>query len=208
MTSDAALVRGPYRKGIERRAQIVQSASEVFAALGYTGGSLRAIADRVGSSSATLIQLFGSKEGLLNAVLEDWTRQTYMATLADADGLDFFRAMRGLMPFHVEHRGLLELFITLAAESSNPDHPAHPFIRQRYGAVYGEWSGHLRTARECGDVGPMTDEEIAREVHWLLAMADGLEIQWLINPDLDLVARFNSYLDDAIRRWQQTSSTT
>ena len=65
--------RGQYRKGIKRRQDIVKAASEVFAEFGYSGGSIRTIADRVGASPATLMQHFGSKEGLLAAVLEDWT---------------------------------------------------------------------------------------------------------------------------------------
>lgn len=203
MALGTAQVRGPYRKGIERRAQIVRSASEVFAVLGYSGGSLRAIADRVGTSSATLIQLFGSKEGLLMAVLDDWTEQSAEIVQPEQEGLAFFQAMRGLMDFHLEHRGLLELFMTLAAEASNPDHPAREFIQQRYRDTIAEWSGHLRLARDRGEVGGMTDEQIDGEIQSLLAMADGLELQWLLNLQIDLPGRFNAYLDQAIHRWQK-----
>jgi AcrR family transcriptional regulator len=203
MTPGTAQVRGPYRKGIERRAQIVRSASEVFAVLGYSGGSLRAIADRVGTSSATLIQLFGSKEGLLLAVLADWTEQSAEIVQPEQEGLAFFQAMRGLMDFHLEHRGLLELFITLAAEASNPDHPAREFIQQRYRDTIAEWSAHLRLARDRGEVAGMTDMQIGGEIHSLLAMADGLELQWLLNLQIDLPGRFNAYLDQAIHRWQE-----
>jgi AcrR family transcriptional regulator len=203
MTLGTAQVRGPYRKGIERRAQIVRSASEVFAVLGYSGGSLRAIADRVGTSSATLIQLFGSKEGLLMAVLDDWTEQSAEIVQPGQEGLAFFQAIRGLMDFHLEHRGLLELFITLAAEASNPDHPAREFIQQRYQDTIAEWSAHLRLARDRGEVAGMTDEQIDGEIQSLLAIADGLELQWLLNPQIELPGRFNAYLDQAIHRWQE-----
>lgn len=203
MTPGTAQVRGPYRKGIERRAQIVRGASEVFAVLGYSGGSLRAIADRVGTSSATLIQLFGSKEGLLMAVLDDWTEQSAEIVQPGQEGLAFFQAMRGLMDFHLDHRGLLELFITLAAEASNPDHPAREFIQQRYRDTITEWSGHLRLARDRGEVAGMTDMQIDGEIHSLLAMADGLELQWLLDLQIDLPGRFNAYLDQAIHRWQE-----
>jgi AcrR family transcriptional regulator len=201
-SAGTAQVRGPYRKGVERRAQIVRSASEVFGALGYRGGSLRTIADRVGTSSATLIQLFGSKEGLLMAVLEDWTRQSGQMVQPDQEGLAFFQAMRGLMTFHVEHRGLLELFITMTAEASNPDHPAHDFIQQRYRDTIAEWSGHLRLARDRREVGSLSDSQIESEIQCLMAIADGLEIQWLLDPRLDLPGRFDTYLDQAIDRWQ------
>src|SRR6478609_7300154 len=74
-TDPAPNQRGPYRTGIRRREQIVEAATEVFAESGYAGGSIRAIAVRAGITNATLLQHFGSKEGLLQAVLEDWDRR-------------------------------------------------------------------------------------------------------------------------------------
>jgi hypothetical protein len=136
------------------------------------------------------------------AVLEDWTRQTGQMVQPDQEGLAFFEAMRGLMPFHVEHRGLLELFITMTAEASDPDHPAHDFIQQRYQGTIAEWSGHLRLARDRREVGGLSDSQIESEIQSLMAMADGLEIQWLLDPRLDLPGRFNTYLDQAIHRWK------
>ena len=68
--------RGPYRTGVRRREQLVAVAIDVFGEHGFAGGSIRAIADRAGVSHATLIQRFGSKEGLLTAVLQEWDRRT------------------------------------------------------------------------------------------------------------------------------------
>ena len=62
--------RGPYRTGIRRREQIIATAITVFGEYGYAGGSIRTIADRVGVSHVTLLQHFGTKEGLLTAVLQ------------------------------------------------------------------------------------------------------------------------------------------
>jgi AcrR family transcriptional regulator len=64
--------RGPYRNGVVRRRQIVMAAAVAFGQYGYHGASLRQIADQVGATNATLIAYFGSKEGLLVAVLEHW----------------------------------------------------------------------------------------------------------------------------------------
>lgn len=194
--------RGPYRKGIRRREEIVRSATEVFAELGYAGGSLRAIAERVGTTSATLIQHFGSKDGLLAAVLENWSEQTYEALESDLDGLAYFIGLPGLMDFHLEHRGLLELFITMAAEASSPNHPAAGFIRQRYRQTMLDWGGYLRCAVAKGEVAPMTEQQISDEITALAAMADGLELRWLVDPEIDLPGLFNAYLGQAMARWK------
>jgi AcrR family transcriptional regulator len=198
-----AQIRGPYRKGVERREQIIRSASDVFGELGYIGGSLRTIGDRVGASPATLIQYFGSKEGLLAAVLEDWTKQQSRLSLADDPaGLAYFRALITVTEFHVEHRGLLELFITMAAEATNPGHPARQFIQCRYADVLAKCIGKLREAVDCGEVAPMTDEQIEAEVRILIAVLDGIELQWLLGADIDLPALVTRHLEQSITNWK------
>jgi AcrR family transcriptional regulator len=197
------VIRGPYRKGIARREQIVKTASEVFGELGYVGGSLRAIAERVGASPATLIQYFGSKEGLLAAVLEDWTVQTGRSTLPEhVRGLAYLRQMRDLMEFHVHHRGLLELFITLAAEATNPNHPAREFIQQRYANGLALWTRKLREAVEDGEVAALTEAQMEAEIRILVAVLDGIELQWLLGADIDLPGLVSIHVEQAITRWQ------
>src|SRR3954467_6260104 len=131
-SSAGTTARGPYRTGIRRREQILATAITVFAEYGYAGGSIRTIADRVGVSHATLLQHFGSKEGLLTAVLAEWDRQTVEERLADVSGLAYFRRLPAVMGAHLNNRGLLALFTTIAAEASSPAHPAHAFIQRRY----------------------------------------------------------------------------
>ncbi|MEV4263948.1 TetR/AcrR family transcriptional regulator [Kribbella sp. NPDC049584] len=199
----APTLRGPYRKGIARREQIVKTAAQVFGELGYVGGSLRAIAERVGASPATLIQYFGSKEGLLAAVLEDWTVRSGLSALPDGvRGVAYFRQMRDLMEFHVQNRGLLELFITLAAEATNPSHPARDFIRRRYDHGLQLWAGKLREAVDDGEIAVLTDQQIEAEVRVLIAALDGIELQWLLGADIDLPALVATHVEQAITRWQ------
>ena len=93
--------RGPYRTGVRRREQIIDAATAVFAEYGYAGGAVRTIADRIGVSPASLLQHFGSKEGLLMAVLEDWDRHTVEARLTDVTGLDYFRRLPEVMAAHL-----------------------------------------------------------------------------------------------------------
>lgn len=202
MAGSAPTSRGPYRNGIRRREQIVETASKVFAELGYSGGSIRTIATRMDVSPASLLQHFGSKEGLLEAVLEDWARQTEAVVPVDVRGLAHIEGFRRLMDFHLEHRGLMELFLTMAAEASSPVHPARGFIQRRYAGSLDELVHHLHEAREVGEIGQLTHREIETEVRMLFAVMDGLELQWLLDPDVDLPGLFNAYLDEAIRRWK------
>src|SRR3954464_2186919 len=194
--------RGPYRTGIRRREQIIATAITVFGEYGYAGGSIRTIADRVGVSHATLLQHFGSKEGLLTAVLEEWDRRTVENRLTDVSGLDYFRRLPEVMVAHQDNRGLLELFTTIAAEASSPAHPAHAFILQRYTANIATLAGHLKEAVEVGDVEPLTPAQIEIEVRLVTATLDGIGLQWLLDPSTDVVAGVTTYIDRAIAAWR------
>src|SRR3954451_16702538 len=166
--------RGPYRTGIRRREQIVAVAIDVFAEHGYAGGSIRTIAERVGISHATLLEHFGSKEGLLTAVLQEWDRQTVEASLSGVTGVDYFRRLPEVMTAHLSNRGLLELFTTIAAEASSRNHPAHDFIQRRYADNLATLARHLQHAVDTGDVAPLTPVEIEREVRLVTAVLDGI----------------------------------
>lgn len=198
--------RGPYRSGVRRREQIVAAATRVFGEYGYAGGSIRTIADRVGVSHAALLQHFGSKEGLLTAVLQEWDRQTVEASLAGVAGLDYFRRLPEAMGAHLSSRGLLELFTTIAAEATNPSHPAHAFIQTRYADNLATLATHLQQAVDAGEVTPLGPTEIDIEVRLVTAVLDGIGLQWLLDPATDVVASTSTYITRTIAGWRAGSA--
>ena len=197
-----AAVRGPYRTGIRRREQIVTAAIAVFAEQGFAGGSIRTIAERVGVSHATLLQYFGSKEGLLMAVLQEWDRRTVEASLAGVTGLAYFRRLPEVMGSHLSNRGLLELFTTIAAEATSTAHPAHTFIQRRYADNLATLASHLQQAVDSGDVAPLSPTEITTEVRLVTAVLDGIGLQWLLDPSTDVVACTATHITRTISSWR------
>lgn len=199
--------RGPYRTGIERRRQILEKAIEVFGAYGYTGGSLRRIAQEVGVTPAALARHFGSKEGLLVEVLRFWEEgnRRFEPDL-DARGLTAIEGNTRLMAAHLQHRGFLELFLTLSTEASDRSHPAHEFVTARYASVLARFRRQLAEAVSDGEVAPMSQGQIKIEARSLIAVMDGLELQWLLEPDMDLVGTFRAYLDAATARWRSATA--
>ena len=196
--------RGPYRTGVRRRQEIVDVAITVFGEYGFAGGSIRAIADRAGVSHATLLQHFGSKEGLLIAVLQEWDRRTVDARLTDVVGLDYFRRLPEVIHGHRSNRGLLELFTTIAAEASSPAHPAHAFIQLRYADNLATLADHLRHAIDAGEIAPLTPTEIEIEVRLLTAVMDGIGLQWLLDPSTDVLATMTTHITRTITAWRGT----
>ncbi|ACL39736.1 transcriptional regulator, TetR family [Pseudarthrobacter chlorophenolicus A6] len=195
--------RGPYKTGIQRREQIVQAALTVFGERGFAGGSIRTIAERVGVSHATLLQHFGSKEALLMAVLEEWDRRTVETGLSGVEGLEYFRRLPLVMSGHLANPGLLGLFITMAAEASNPAHPAHAFIRHRYDRNLTTLAGHLRQAADTGEAASLTPARIDTEVRIVTAVLDGIGLQWLNDPSTDIVQAVATFIDRTIADWRR-----
>jgi AcrR family transcriptional regulator len=198
---DTKVLRGPYQNGIRRRREIIESASRVFASYGFGSGSLRQIAEEVGVTPAALTRHFGSKEGLLSAVLENWDAAAEARNPPDVRGLDYFLRLRDAVVYNQQNRGLIELFLTLSAESTNPSHPARDFVKRRYEHVVGVGIEHLREARDAGDTVWLDDDVIVAEVRSVFAMMDGIQLQWLIDPDIDLIGVFSHALERYLQRW-------
>ncbi|MCU1472435.1 TetR/AcrR family transcriptional regulator [Amnibacterium sp.] len=189
--------RGPYRTGIQSRAKIVAAAVDVFGRYGYKGGTLQQVADTVGLTAGAITKLFGSKEQLLIAVLQHWAFLTEDVIGAEAKGKDRLEGFGRLMAFHMEHRGFLELYITMAAETAAfPEHPAHDFMVDRYISTLAHLRSLLAEGVKEGSFNTMSKDEIDNEAECLLAAMDGLEIQFLLNPGFDLERSFRMYVQN------------
>lgn len=62
-------------RGRSTRAQLLAAAADLLREQGYAGTSMRAVADRAGARLSLVQYHFGSKHGLLVAVLEDLTER-------------------------------------------------------------------------------------------------------------------------------------
>lgn len=194
--ADTNRVRGPYRKGVERRREIVTAAAKLFGESGYTHSSMRELAKRVGLSQALLLHYFADKEDLLVEVLNlrDASVADYLADIAESD---IATRSREVARHSAEHEGLTSLYIALSAEAIDPDHPAHKYFVD-----------HYRSARAQTREAPSDSEEppgVSRDVVAALGIAvmDGLQIQRRYRPDLDGVAAVDAFWEmvAAARSW-------
>jgi AcrR family transcriptional regulator len=200
-TPSPASRRGPYRNGVRTRHEILESATRVFAQRGFIGGTLRQIADEVGVSPAALLRHFASKEELLAEVLATSDARNGEELFGDREGLAYFDRSGALVRRNVENRRLVELLLTVKTEASDPAHPARPFMERRSDTYVTQLSAQLRTARDRGEIGAFTDEELEKEVHGYIALMDGLELQWLLDPELDLVSLWDRHYAGLRGRW-------
>jgi AcrR family transcriptional regulator len=188
--------RGPYAKSTRRRAEIVASATSVFSARGYRGGSLREIAKQLDMSLTAVVHHFPSKSELLVAVLEDADSAHADSFQADSRNEGVAYAVLQYVRRNVDRPEMLRLLALMAAESSAPDHPAHEWFRRRYDLTIGTLAIAVRRDQEEGRISSVRDPQgIAESV---VALWDGLQLQWLIDPRRDLVAAIAAALRDLL----------
>lgn len=187
-----------YAKGRATRVQIVEAAMVLFGEVGYRSASLREIASRVGISHPGLIHHFPTKEVLLAAVLEHRDEMDDSALSADlASGTGLMDAVVRLVRRNAERPGIVELFTTLAAEATAPDHPAHQYFRERYTTTVALLTRELETLRTDGAL--RTGVVPASAARAITALMDGLQVQWLIergdDDQVDMAMAIRDALD-------------
>jgi AcrR family transcriptional regulator len=185
-------VRGPYAKTEARRAEILRTALESFAERGFQGSSLRDIGDAVGLSPAGVLHHFASKEALLAAVLAE-RDATSVAHFEHAHGIGVLDALRGVVAENLAQPGLIRLFTTLSAEAINEEHPAHHYFQLRYAGARELIAEALSQGQRDGDVGADVDVQMAASL--LIGIMDGLQMQWLLNEEFDMLAAFDTFLE-------------
>jgi AcrR family transcriptional regulator len=191
--------RGPYQNGQRTRQQIVAAAMSSIAERGFHGTSLRSIAAAVGISPAALLRHFGSKDELLNAVLRTWAEETDDLQLR-LRGLKRWTIQTEIMRYHIEHRGYLEFFITLAAEATSLEHPARAYMAPRYENTIDYFANSLLEAVEDGEIQPLDLDQARAEARAMAAFMDGIEIQWLLDPSIDVVGAVEQQVNHVIER--------
>jgi AcrR family transcriptional regulator len=176
------------------RERVLRSALRAIAATGFHGSSLAGIAADAGLTTAGLLHHFPSKEHLLVAVLAERDR---------LDGVRFHLAgFRGLAALDrlvelVEHNtmvpGLVQAYTVLMGESVGEDHPARDWFRDRYPRRRANIAGAIQAGIDSGEIRPDADcDALAAEI---VAMMDGLQVQWVLNPDqVDMAAVFADYV--------------
>lgn len=177
--------RGEYAKTAERRRTILATALEVFAESGFRGASIREIASRVGMTDTGVLHHFGGKGKLLLEVVKQKE--------SEDSGALHDPYLRDLVARNGRRPGTVRLFTTLSAEATDPDHPAHEHFVERYERVRGFSTSRLAEESAEGRIPAGVDPAIAARL--MMAVMDGLQIQWLLDPTLDMDQAYNDFID-------------
>ncbi|MGX5695523.1 TetR/AcrR family transcriptional regulator [Agromyces soli] len=194
--------RGSYAKGIAKREEILTAALEVIARNGYGKASVRELADAVGLSQAGLLHYFSSKEELFAEVLrkrDEVDRELLDAADADHE-LSMLDGFVGVVRHNAEVPGLVQLYARLSNEATEPEHAARPFFDERFRLFREMAADGIRDGQREGTIPADLDPERLASI--LLAVSDGLQTQWLMDPSIDMAA----HIDYLIALFQRPAS--
>lgn len=188
-------LRGSYAKGVAKREEILVAALDVIARNGYQRTSVRDLAQAVGLSQAGLLHYFASKEELFAEILRK--RDEVDRERMPAEPEVRVEGLIDVVRHNADVPGLVQLYAELSTEAARPDHAAHAFFRERYESLRGQLGDAIRAAQARGDLSTSLDPEGVATT--LLAAADGLQTQWMLEPRIDMAARLED-LWEALRR--------
>ncbi len=181
--------RGSYAKGVVRREEILTSALDVIGRKGYQNASLKQIAELVGVTPAALLHYFGSKEELFTEVLRARDRRDDVEP-ADMDPEGARAAFLEVIRHNTEIPGVVELYSRLAVDAVDPAHPAHEYFLERSERLREQ----IATAFDEGAAPRATlDPDTTARV--IQAVADGLQVQWMIDPTVDMPGIIGAVID-------------
>lgn len=167
---------------LRKRAEILHAAMEIFGAKGFASGTLAAIAEQVDMTHAGVLHHFGSKTQLLLEVL-DYRDQTDVADLVEQHipgGLELFRHLVRTAFANAHRAGIVQAFAVLSGESVTDDHPARAYFEERYRNLRAEIVRAF--AAVCAERGITAPDTVAHASASILAVMDGLQVQWLLEP--------------------------
>jgi AcrR family transcriptional regulator len=174
-------------KGLETRDRIVDVAVRVIARNGARGTSLSDIAAAAGVSQAGLLYHFGSKEALLNAVMDRhlaFTEEWLWGSGPDL-GLQILQIIAEHMaswrdrPQGASVYNILGMNTVMLAD-------LHPRLAQGYRPTIERVAATFRAAQQRGEMRDDVDPHLkAMEI---IAFTYGLEAAWLVNPTIPVGA--------------------
>ena len=177
------------------REKIILAATKFFAQNGFRATKLSEIAQAVEMSEPGLLHHFPSKNHLLIGVLEERDRldQRRYVGVADGEDLPVVTSLRELVTHNEAVPGLVQLFTVLVAESITADHPGHDFFRKRYQNLREIGIELISKSQEKGEI--RNDISAEDLIVMIFAMMDGLQIQWLLEPEkISMTKEFNLFL--------------
>jgi|SRR5579875_3861434 len=177
----------------DRRAQIVEATLEILADRGPRGLTFRAVAAKLGGSSTLITHYFGTRQALLDAIVEtmsDWPSELDELEMdIDDDGERLRRFLIWMIP-STEHSRMQERGrINLLGE---------PDAKLRTRHIFASWDAEARELFRRHLRSLVPPEELELKVDVLRTLTNGLTLSTIEHPDDWPLERQTAVIDEAL----------
>jgi AcrR family transcriptional regulator len=169
---------------VGHREQLLAAARQLLEDKGYAHITARDLVAASDTNLASIGYHFGSKAGLLNAALgtvfEEWTTQLTTAAMADPDVPPIERAhlaWAALLDSLNGRRALLVSFMDAFAQADRD-----PALREQLAEMYRRTRTRVAELVAAALDAPVDDPRCTAVASWVMAVCDGLSMQWLLDP--------------------------
>lgn len=170
----------------KRRHQILEESTKLISQSGFNAVSIASIAEACGVRKGLIHHYFPSMHKLLAAVLEFQEDRDFLVLAQKNLPAPERHSVRAWLTRYIEHnlnrREMIRLHRVLDVEALAPDHPAH--------ALFASRSERLRDAMR--QVLAWKPDPVASSEE-LIIFWHGLELEWLRNPNLDVMAQWERF---------------
>ena len=172
---------------VGHREQLLAAARRLLETKGYAHITARDLVAESDTNLASIGYHFGSKSALLNAAIEsafeDWAEQLAALVMADPDATPIQRGMAtwvAALESLPARRPMLQSYIDALAQA------------QRVPELQAQLAAHYRHARRrvaelvalsLADGTPADDARCQAIATFVIAVCDGLSVQWLLDPE-------------------------
>lgn len=184
-----------------RRRRIVDASVELIGTHGYLALTMARVAEAAEMSPTGLAHHFGSKEELLGAVLAHRDAEDSILTCVVGEGSPFavLHELTALAGRNAARPEMVRLFAAISGAAGNLGHPARPWMRDHYASALHTALVQLRAEQAGGRIHP--DAPLERLVREMLALMDGYQLQWLLDPTLDMRSLLSEHVAEVEARW-------
>ena len=186
----------PKRVRRDRTNEILEAATKLLGEYGFQGTTLARVADLVGLTEPGVLHYFPSKVHLLQGVLEYHEQkeaETYLSEIGDEkkNPAELFTLLEELVTDNEKIPDLIQLFVVLVSESIRDDHPSHDYFVNRYRRGR---EMYIKQFFNLLDPPIRSDVDLNELAALIMAVMDGLQLQWLLDPaKVDMVSTFKLF---------------
>lgn len=174
---------------------------EVLHETGVEDCSVELVADVASIGVDDLLELFPTRADLTGATIQRWAGALSAPLWPIVAELGVVAYLRALVRAHAEHPDLMRLVASTLSASTSLTQPGGELFRTMYsgfkGTVRRALADDIRRGREPEELDP--DEGVQQ----LLALYDGLRLQALLEPGLDIADAFDRAVTRVRAGWSE-----